>query len=416
MGRRRLRRFGAPAAAGMLLVCAPSEAAAEAAPAPFSRIFLEHGEDLVAYGDYARVGDRVVFSLPLTAEPAAGGAQLVGIPAGTVDWETTERYAESVRDARHAAARGDAVQVVALLDDAGAADTADAAGDGVRLSLVAAAARSRPMPLLPPPSLQEIIARALTVARLTRIPEERIAILRGAVAALGDSRSAVDAEWRAATRAAAVRDLDAELRSEAGYLQLGRTALDDAAAYAQRADVRGVRSVVDAVLERDGALGRRRPDYLSSLLAALDGHLADARAQRLERDRRQLRAEEGRRYGDAISEALRQLAGSRALLDDVRLLAGPDAGALPALSGRFAETAGALRVRAPAAEAGPAHDLLRQAFTLAARAARGRYEAVRDGDLRAAWDAAASAAGALMLFDRAAAEFDRALREPQLPC
>ena len=413
MGRRRLRRLGAPAAAGMLLVCAPPEAAAEADPAPFSRIFLEHGEDLVAYGDYARVGGRVVFSLPLTAEPAAEGAQLVGIPAGTVDWETTERYAESVRDARHAAARGGAVQVVALLDDAGAAD---AAGDGVRFSLVAAAARSRPMPLLPPPSLQEIIARALTVARLTRVPEERIAILRAAVAALGDSRSAVDAEWRAATRAAAVRDLDAELRSEAGYLQMGRTALDDAAAYAQRADVRGVRSVVAVVLERDGALGRRRPDYLSSLLAALDGHLADARAQRLERDRRQLRAEEGRRYGDAISEALRQLAGSRALLDDVRLLAGPDAGALPALSGRFAETAGALRVRAPAAEAGPAHDLLRQAFTLAARAARGRYEAVRDGDLRAAWDAAASAAGALMLFDRAAAEFDRALRNPQLPC
>lgn len=413
MGRRRLCRLGAPAAAGMLLVCAPPEAAAEAGPAPFSRIFLEHGEDLVAYGDYARVGGRVVFSLPLTAEPAAGGAQLVGIPAGTVDWETTERYAESVRDARHAAARGGAVQVVALLDDAGAAD---AAGDGVRFSLVAAAARSRPMPLLPPPSLQEIIARALTVARLTRVPEERIAILRAAVAALGDSRSAVDAEWRAATRAAAVRDLDAELRSEAGYLQMGRTALDDAAAYAQRADVRGVRSVVAVVLERDGALGRRRPDYLSSLLAALDGHLADARAQRLERDRRQLRAEEGRRYGDAISEALRQLAGSRALLDDVRLLAGPDAGALPALSGRFAETAGALRVRAPAAEAGPAHDLLRQAFTLAARAARGRYEAVRDGDLRAAWDAAASAAGALMLFDRAAAEFDRALRNPQLPC
>ena len=412
MGRRRLRRLGAPAAAGMLLVCAPSEAAAEAGPAPFSRIFLEHGEDLVAYGDYARVGGRVVFSLPLTAEPAAGRAQLVGIPAGTVDWETTERYAESVRRARHAAARGDAVQVVALLDDA---DAADAAGDGVRLSLVAATARSRPMPLLPPPSLQEIIARALTVARLTRVPEERIAILRAAVAALGDPRSAVDAEWRAATRAAAVRDLEAELRSEAGYLQLGRTALDDAAAYAQRADVRGVRSVVDAVLERDGALGRRRPDYLSSLLAALDGHLADARAQRLERDRRQLRAEEGRRYGDAISEALRQLAGARALLDDVRLLAGPDAGALPALSGRFAETAGALRVRAPAAEAGPAHDLLRQAFTLAARAARGRYEAVRDGDLRAAWDAAASAAGALMLFDRAAAEFDRALRNPQPP-
>lgn len=399
----------------MLLVCAPPEAAAEADPAPFSRIFLEHGEDLVAYGDYARVGDRVVFSLPLTAEPAAGGAQLVGIPAGTVDWETTERYAESVRDARHAAARGDAVQVVALLDAAAAADTATAAGDGVRLSLVAAAARSRPMPLLPPPSLQEIVARALTVSRLTRVPEERIAILRGAVAALGDPRGAVDAEWRAATRAAAARDLDAELRSEAGYLQLGRTALDDAAAYAQRADVRGVRSVVDAVLERDGALGRRRPNYLSSLLTALDGHLADARAQRLERDRRQLRAEEVRRYGDAISEALRQLAGARTLLDDVRLLAGPDAGDLPALSGRFAETAGALRVRAPAAGAGPAHDLLRQASTLAARAARGRYEAVRDGDLRAAWNAAASAAGALMLFDRAAAEFDRALREPQLP-
>ena len=66
------------------------------------------------------------------------------------------------------------VEIVALLDEAVSAG-ADAAGD-LSVSLVATTARPRALPILPDPSLQEIIARALTAARLTPVPEERLAI------------------------------------------------------------------------------------------------------------------------------------------------------------------------------------------------------------------------------------------------
>ena len=52
-------------------------------------------------------------------------------------------------------------------------------------------------------------------------------------------------------------------------------------------------------------------------------------------------------------------------------------------------------------EAGPAHDLLRNAVTLAGRAADVRLKAIATGSMQDAWDASSAAAGALMLFDRA---------------
>ena len=47
-------------------------------------------------------------------------------------------------------------------------------------------------------------------------------------------------------------------------------------------------------------------------------------------------------------------------------------------------------------------------------AASGRHVAVQGGDLGAAWDSAAGAAGALMLFERASGNLERAQRQPKL--
>ena len=56
------------------------------------RVFLKDGRSLVSYGELARVGDRVVFSMPtdVGANPAL---RLVDIPADQVDWDRTDRYA-----------------------------------------------------------------------------------------------------------------------------------------------------------------------------------------------------------------------------------------------------------------------------------------------------------------------------------
>ena len=95
------------------------------------RIFLDDGGTLTSYGDYARVGQRVVLSLPVAsflpvAEPRT---QLVSISAGRIDWTTTERYADAARYAHYAATRGEAdyaalsrdvarsLNAIALLDD-----------------------------------------------------------------------------------------------------------------------------------------------------------------------------------------------------------------------------------------------------------------------------------------------------------
>ena len=374
-----------------LIAAAPTAAAAQDGPHPPSfRLFLTQGGDLVSRGDYVRVGDRVVFLLPLHEDEALRPSQLVTVPAAAVDWDTTGRYAVAVRAARYAAAGGPAdfrrmsgevaqalnaiaftddpqarkalaqrtrqrlldwteanhgyrvqevVEIVALLDEAVAADT-DAAGD-LSVSLIATTARPHPLPVLPDPSLQELIARALTAARLTPVPEERLAILHAAVATLDDPRSALGAEWRAVTRAIAVRDLD------------------------------------------------------------------------LERDRRLQQTAATRTYHARVKTAMDRFAAARAALDDMRLVAGPSFAVLASLERRLQGAADDLAGHAPPVEVRPSHDLLKQAFRLAAGAAQQRIQAVQNADPRAAWDSAAAAAGALMLFDRAAAMLDRFLSQTE---
>ena len=85
-------------AAVLGLALAPSVvASAQAAPpeATLFRVFLVDGTTLVSYGEYARVADRVVLSLPLGGTPAAPRLQLLSIPATSVDWDRTDAYADA---------------------------------------------------------------------------------------------------------------------------------------------------------------------------------------------------------------------------------------------------------------------------------------------------------------------------------
>ena len=83
-----------------------AQPAASAAEASLYRVFLRDGSTLLSYGEFARVADRIVMSLPLGGTAAAPDLHLLSIPADTVDWEKTDAYADSVRATRYAGTRG----------------------------------------------------------------------------------------------------------------------------------------------------------------------------------------------------------------------------------------------------------------------------------------------------------------------
>src|SRR4029079_17707888 len=81
-----------------LLPASVSPAAAE--DATLLRVFLVDGTSLVSYGEPARVGDRIVFSMPTAATPNPP-LHLVNLAAERVDWERTERYSNAARAAQY---------------------------------------------------------------------------------------------------------------------------------------------------------------------------------------------------------------------------------------------------------------------------------------------------------------------------
>ena len=73
------------------------------------RVFLKDGTSLLSYGEFARVDNRVVFSMPTSASISNPPLHLVNIDADHVNWYRTTRYAESVRATRYLATMTDSV-------------------------------------------------------------------------------------------------------------------------------------------------------------------------------------------------------------------------------------------------------------------------------------------------------------------
>ncbi len=87
----------------------PSVAQAQApASRVLFRVFLSDGRVLASYGEWARVDDRVIFSIPTRLTAAPVELHRVNIPSGRVDWRRTEQYTESVHAAVYANTRGEA--------------------------------------------------------------------------------------------------------------------------------------------------------------------------------------------------------------------------------------------------------------------------------------------------------------------
>ncbi len=435
--------------------------------APLFRVFLKDGGSLVSFGEFARVDNRIVFSMPTSASFDNPDLQLVDLAADRIDWERTDRYAESIRATRYLQARAESDyalltgEIAQALNDIGLADNprdrlaivqrarkaladwppshhnykrddvrsmlgmldeviadlrAAAGAERFDVSLFTAVAAAPALdPLLPSPSLQDLVEQILVAARLTDAAAERTSLLSVVLSVIDQHRADLPVEWARTTRASAATLLDRELALDRAYRSLGGEMLSLATARARLADVRGVERVIGLVSRRDAALGSVRPDALNGILAAVQDQLDAARRLRLARDAWAIRLPELRAYRDAIGSSLSRLAGMGPALEDIKALSGSGPDAIGAILRGVAAIQKVTAVTMPPAEFVEMHALVVSAVQMADSAARIRREAALTGDMVRAWNASSAAAGALMLSARAMNELQAALRIPQLP-
>jgi hypothetical protein len=459
------RRLSAAIAAAALLAPVALRAQAAADNATLLRVFLSDGTSLVSYGEPARAGDRVVFSMPTAATPNPP-LTLVNLPIARVDWDRTSRYAANARatryvqtqaeadyaqlsndvaatlnDVAHAATpterlliverarktlaewpenhfnfrRTEVQQMLAMLDEA-IVDLQAATGRGrYTLSLSAFAEPPGPVePLQPPPTPKEAIEQVLAAARVTDSAADRTSLLSSAIASIDRDKASLPDEWVSATRAATEAAVAIELRDDRNYRLLTTQTMAQASRQARAADVRGLERLLLALPQRDSALGYRRPDAVNALVAAVQEKLDAARRLRLARDRFELRQPVLAEYGLAIGTPMALLTQLGPSLEAVKSLSGSSPVALATIQQKVARILALAAAIVPPQEVAAAHALLISAAQLAGNAAQIRREATLAGDMARAWDASSAAAGALMLGARARADIQNALRPPQL--
>jgi hypothetical protein len=442
-------------------VCLPVRAAAS--DAILYRIFLTDGSTVVSYGEFARVADRVVFSMPVgSVEDGVPDLQLVSVADASVDWARTERYADSVRAKRYAETRGeeefarlsadvartlsdvartrdpkrrleiatearrmlagwpaknhgyraqDVAQLSGLLDEV-VSELRVAAGESrLDLALVVETAPLPPVPLMPTPGFRESIEQAFTVARITPESTERVSLLNSIVRALGPVTTEA---WAAALHARAASDLNLELRTERAYADLVSRTMMAAEQRTRAADVKALEKLIRSVLQSDDRLGRRRPQATGALLATLDSRLADARRLRLERDAFAARLNTIQAYRRTIDSDIETFEESIEGLQEIRALAGPSSRTLGRLSERASKSVRRLTGMKPPADLHTVHGLLTSAFQMAGQAAAARQRAIQTTSMELAWQASSAAAGALMMFERANEELQKLAAPPKL--
>ena len=425
------------------------------------RLFLRDGTSIVSYGEFARVADRVVLSIPVGDPAASPNLQLISIPDASVDWERTDRYSDAVRAKRYGETRGesdfamlsarvtealnqialtsdparrlamaveargnlarwpyqnfgyraaDVSQLVGMLDEVISELRVAAGQSSFDVSLVANITVSTPEELLPAPGFRETMEQAFAAAAATPEPAERISLLDAVASALREP--ARTGGWAAALRLRVSGDLATELRINKSYSDLSSWALASASARAARGDVTGVQTLVQSVLKADDRLGHRRPQETTALLQAIDLRIDEARRARLAHDAWILRLDSFKAYRSAIAAALAEMRAATASLESIRQLAGPEPRLLPRLERRFVMARQQLAAITPPAELQPVHALYTSAFQMATRAASSRRTAVSSGEMSLAWEASSAAAGALLLFQNAGEELNRLTTPP----
>jgi hypothetical protein len=434
-----------------------------AADATLLRLFLSDGTPLVSYGEFARVEDRVIFSMPVGGTATEPRLHVVTIPAKAVDWDRTERYAASARYQQYANTRGEedfaqlssevarvlnevalttephkALQIaeqarhtladwprqhygyrqrevreiVSLLDEA-ISDLRAAAGVGAfDLSFVAMATDVPLEPVLGMPSAPQIATQLLAVAKLAERSTERVALLQSALILINDTNPVP--EDLASLRRSITSILVEEAEVDEKYAALSKCWLGAAAEASSRARVRDVESILARMAREDERLGQKRPEMLQALNASLRLHLDNARRLRLLHDKWLMRRTAYREYEKSVKNQLLQLVKAQPALDEIKRLEGPSPSTLTTLRRRLEGGADRLGRVTVAEDLRGAHDLLVGAWRFAETAVRTREDAIGTGDMPTAWRASSAAAGALLMLSRVQGEIRRLLEPPQL--
>lgn len=408
--------------------------------APIFRVFLTDGTALACWGEYARVADTLVLTIPIGAG-ARRTYEFLSLPVSKVDMDKTERYAEAVRAAQFASTRGAAefaelqdrlskqLAAIPLLPDPAervaaaesvrqqlldwaatshgyrAADVHrllekfDATIVGVRvaagesrfaINLSAGMAPPAPPKLRAAPGAAETVSLAVKAAAATGNDEVRKAILRRARAAAAALRGTAGETLRALVAA--------RLAAEARVDSLYRWLVADVTRLATRAVDRGDARAIDQLRERvratDRRWGRQRPPQVTGLLAALDASYDAAAEQRLVLDQWESVRLELDAYKAKIAPLIAELDRLRPLLDAIADLAGTpvtDLVRAQAQTGSMLTTVAG--IPAPEGAANPQR-LLAAAIERADTAVTTRRNAVATRQLSEARAAADAASGA----------------------
>jgi len=460
------RTWSAATLSALLLLPMPAAPAAAAEEdATLLRIFLRDGTSLVSYGEPARVGDRVVFSMPTAVTPNPP-LHLVNLPAERVDWDRTDRYANAARAAHYlkgqaeldyaaltkqlAQALDDVAttsspahrlaiverarslladwpqrhynyrqaevrQMVGMLDEA-IADLRAASGE-TQFDLSLSAFVDPPAitePLLPPLTLREGIEQVLNAARVVDSSVERTSLLSTALGAIERDKGELPSAFVATKRAEVEAALNVELQIDRSYSALATGTLAAVDRRAALADVRGVERLLAGVRQHDAELGYQRPEAVSTLVKTLEAKLDATRRLRLARDHWELRLPAFVAYSTAIRAPIALFAQLRPSLEDIKALAGSSPASLASLEQRVSLLLKLLARIGPPEELAAAHALMVSAAQLASSAVIVRREATLANDMGRAWNASSAAAGALMLGARAREDIRSLLRPPQL--
>lgn len=436
------------------------------------RVFLSDGRVLSSYGEWARIDDRVIFSIPtrLTGDPVE--LHLVNIPADRVDWPRTELYAESVRAVAYAETRGEADFARFSSDMAQALNEVSRIVDpGVRLATAERARQSLaewpashygyrigevrqaldvldeiisqlrvavgqtqfdlslsaplavpPPPPLPPPTDAELVEQLVAATALAESPAERVTLLQSVTRLLDRAVGLLPAEWAGRVRRTVSADLEHERQVEAAYTTLRQRTLETSAWLARKGARSDFEKLRERVVAEDRRLGGARAGEIAALLATLDlqaalvtqaERAADVKKARKDWQKREQRSY--RPYRRAMIGAFKTFQQATVSLDQIRTMASPPLRTVGALAEKLAAAGVKIaKVRPPADLAG-GHALVRSAWELAENALRLRKESASSNNVDTAQRASSAAAGAMMLYERARADLTAAMAPPPTP-
>ncbi len=406
------------------------------------RVFLSDGRAIPSYGESAVVGDRLVFTLLVSATAGPPALQLMSLPLPSVDLPRTQRYATSLRASHYAATRGEADyaamtaevqraldQITAIADTKKrlevaeeakrrllswsaehyyyrATDIRELAGlfDQVIAELRAAAGESQfsldlrsgfaaPVsePLLSAPSVRESVTLARAAAAAADVVEERLAVLRTASAVLSRESDVDD------LKAGVAKDLEAEAAADAAYRALADDLATKAEAALRRGDVEGVQGLRAVLAERDLALGARRPVQVAVIAVLLDAKLEAARIHRKALDHYAAVRRSLLDYERRVRTVMSGLDGLAPILAHIRDGKYSSYDRLVRAAARITELSDEIGAILPPADLADVHATIRSAIHMAAEACSRRRLAVTTTSEDLQREASAAAAGSMLL-------------------